>query len=388
MRSDVPLGAFLSGGIDSTIITGLMQSLSERPVHTFSIGFPVPQFDERRFAQEAARHLRTDHHEYVVEPRALDMLPRLIWQYDEPFGDSSAIPTMVLCEVTRREVTVALSGDGGDEMFGGYERYQAVRVAAKVDRLPGFVRRMCGWNLWQRIPASVQHRSFRRRAKRFLAALAQPPELRYLRWIGLFDADSRARLYAPAFRDQIRSADANEFIQSAFAGCCDRAIVTRAMCADVYSYLPCDILTKVDIASMTHSLEARSPFLDHHVAELAARMPLRLKQQGMRGKVILTDTFADLLPQSIQTRKKMGFGVPLDHWFRGELRPLVRDTLLSRRALDRGFFNASEIERLITEHEREVLDHSSRLWLLLVLEEWCRTFLDPPHAPTGPLASA
>jgi asparagine synthase (glutamine-hydrolysing) len=388
MRSDVPLGAFLSGGIDSTIITGLMQSLSDRPVHTFSIGFPVPQFDERRFARDAARHLGTEHHEFVVEPSALDILPRLIWHYDEPFGDSSAIPTMALCELTRREVTVALSGDGGDELFGGYNRYFAVRLASRIDRLPRFVRRICAWPLWQRIPASVEQQSLRRRARRFLAALGQSPELRYLRWIGIFDDDWRMRLYTPGFRERLGSLDAAGFIESAYAHCCGPDIVTRTMCADVHSYLPCDILTKVDIASMAYGLEARSPFLDHHVAELAARMPVRLKQQGAHGKVILKETFADLLPPSIQSRGKMGFGVPLDHWFRGQLRPLVRDTLLSRKAIDRGFFNPAAVERLITEHEREVFDHSSRLWLLLVLEEWCRAFLDPPQPPTGPLPRA
>lgn len=384
MRSDVPLGAFLSGGVDSTIITGLMQSLSDRPVHTFSIGFPVPEFDERRYAREAAEHLGTEHHESVVDPSALEVMSRLVWHYDEPFGDSSAIPTMELCRVTRREVTVALSGDGGDELFGGYHRYQAVRLAAKIDRLPAFARRAFGWNIWQRIPEPVGKISLRRRAKRFAAALSQSPERRYLRWIGIFDGDWRQRLYSPDYRAQLDGADAFAFIEAAYGRCCDRDIVTRTMCADVHSYLPCDILTKVDIASMACSLEARSPFLDHHVAELAARMPVRLKQQGTRGKVILTDTFSDLLPQSIQTRTKMGFGVPLDVWFRGELRSLVRDTLLSNRALQRGYFNREAIERLITEHEQEVLNHSSRLWLLLVFEGWCRTFLDGSAAPTGP----
>lgn len=388
MRSDVPLGAFLSGGIDSTIITGLMQSLSNGPVHTFSIGFPVPKFDERRYAREAAAHLGTEHHEFVVEPSALEVLPRLIWHYDEPFGDDSAIPTMALCEVTRREVTVALSGDGGDELFCGYPRYQAMKLASRIDLLPGFFRQMCAWEIWQKIPASVEQKSFRRRAKRFLAALGQSPELRYLRWINVYDAAARHRLYSPEFRAELGDADASEFMQAAYAHCCDGDIVTRTTCADVHSYLPCDILTKVDIASMACSLEARSPFLDHPVAELAARMPIRLKQQGARGKVILTETFPDLLPRSIQTRSKMGFGVPLDHWFRGELRSLVRDTLLSRTAIDRGFFNQTEVERLITEHEQEVFDHSARLWLLLVLEEWCRLFLDGAEAPAGPRSPA
>jgi asparagine synthase (glutamine-hydrolysing) len=378
MRSDVPLGAFLSGGIDSTIITGLMQSLSERPVHTFSIGFPVKQFDERHYARDAAKHLGTDHHEYVVEPSALEILPKLVWHYDEPFGDSSAIPTMHLCDVTRREVTVALSGDGGDELFCGYPRYLAVRLASRIDRLPRFVRTMCAWPVWQKIPASVQQRSLCRRFKRFVAALAQPPEERYLRWIGIFDADWRQRLYMPAFRDQLAGFSSAGFINDAYAACPDRDFITRTTCADVLSYLPCDILTKVDIASMAYSLEARSPFLDHHVAELAARMPLRLKLHGNRGKQVLVDTFRDLLPESIQSRGKMGFGVPIDHWFRDELRPLLRDTLLGEKATGRGYFEPATVRRLIEEHEQRQFDHAYRLWNLLVFEQWCRTFLDPP----------
>ena len=376
MRSDVPLGAFLSGGIDSTIITGLMQSLSERPVHTFSIGFPVEKFDERSYARAAAEHLGTEHHEYIVEPSALDILPKLAWHYDEPFGDSSAIPMMALCEVTRREVTVALSGDGGDELFCGYPRYNAVRLAARIDRLPAWMRNAAGWNLWQKIPASVEQRSLRRRGKKFLAAIAQPAEDRYLRWIGIFDEAWRNRLYTDSFREQLSTFESAEFIRSAYATCGNRDIVTRTTCADVHSYLPCDILTKVDIASMAYSLEARSPFLDHHVAELAARMPLRLKQHGSRGKVILTETFRDLLPASIQNRSKMGFGVPIDHWFRNELRPLVRDTLLDSTATSRGYFEPATVRRLIEEHETSHFDHAYRLWHLLVFEQWHRTFLD------------
>jgi asparagine synthase (glutamine-hydrolysing) len=385
MRSDVPLGAFLSGGIDSTIITGLMQSLSDRPVHTFSIGFPVKAFDERHYARDAAAHLWTSHHEYVVEPSALDILSKLVWHYDEPFGDSSAIPMMALCEVTRREVTVALSGDGGDELFCGYPRYHAVRLASRIDRLPAFVRRMCAWPVWQKIPASVEQRSLRRRFKRFVAALAQPPEERYLRWIGTFDADWRRRLYTDAFREQVAGRIGNPsydglesawFIKEAYAACPDRDFITRTTCADLLTYLPCDILTKVDIASMAYSLEARSPFLDHHVVELAARMPLRLKLHGNQGKQVLIDTFRDLLPASIQTRGKMGFGVPIDHWFRDELRPLVRDTLLGETARERGWFNPAAVTRLVEEHESRQFDHAYRLWSLLVLEEWCRKFLD------------
>ena len=382
MRSDVPLGSFLSGGIDSTIITGLMQQLSDRPVHSFSIGFPVKQFDERSYAREAAAHLGTEHHEALVEPAALEILPKLIWQYDEPFADSSAIPTMYLSEMTRRHVTVALSGDGGDELFAGYDRYRAVRLGAAFDRLPRPLRAVLTARLWQRMPASVQQKSFRRRLKRFLDALAESPERRYLKWIGIFDDDRRRALYTDGFRSRLDGADAADFLLEAYAECPSRDFVTRTSCADLLTYLPCDILTKVDIASMTYGLECRSPLLDHHVVHLAARMPIRLKQRSRNGKQILIDTFGDLLPPSIRKRPKMGFGVPLDHWFRNELKPLLHDTLLDRTSLERGFFKAETVRQLVEEHVTGRWDHSYRLWALLCFELWQRMFLDPAETPS------
>jgi len=358
-----------------------MQSMSDRPVHTFSIGFPVKQFDERSYAREAAKMLGTEHHEYVVEPAALEMLPRLAWHYDEPFADSSAIPTMYLSQVTRQEVTVSLSGDGGDELFAGYDRYRAVALSQWFDRLPGFARKMLTASIWQKLPASVEQKSFRRRVKRFLAGLSVPPERRYLKWVGIFDTERRHEMYAPGFREQLSHFDADQFLLDAYQLCPDRDFVTRTTATDVQTYLPCDILTKVDIASMAHSLECRSPFLDHRVAELAAAMPLKYKMHKGRGKQILTDTFSDLLPASIQTRKKMGFGVPLNHWFRNELKPLLFDVLLDQRAIDRQIFNPQAVEQLISEHLNRQWDHSARLWSLLVLELWFQTFLDPISIP-------
>jgi asparagine synthase (glutamine-hydrolysing) len=383
MRSDVPLGAFLSGGIDSTIITGLMQEQSERPVHTFSIGFPIKEFDERSYAREAAKHLGTEHHELVVEPNALQILPKLIWHYDEPFADSSAIPTMYLSEMTRRHVTVALSGDGGDELFAGYTRYLAVKLASRFDRLPRPIQRLITARLWQRLPSGAGHRSFLRRGKRFLAALGEPPEKRYLRWVGIFEESQRRELYRPEFAAELGHFDAGDFLLRAYAECPNRDFITRTTCADVLTYLPCDILTKVDIASMAYSLECRSPFLDHEVMELAARMPIELKLRGHQGKQILLDTFADLLPPAIQRRGKMGFGVPLPNWFRGELQPFLRDVLFDSRALGRGFFEPSAVQRLFDEHVQSKTDHAHRLWALLCLELWQRMFLDPAEPPAS-----
>jgi asparagine synthase (glutamine-hydrolysing) len=376
MRSDVPLGAFLSGGVDSTIIAGLMQQLSERPVKTFSIGFPVKAFDERSYARLAADHLRTEHHEQVVEPSALQILPKLIWHYDEPFADSSAIPMMYLSEMTRRHVTVALSGDGGDELFAGYERYRAVAMAQKFDRLPAFARKVIASPVWQRLPASTRQKSTRRRLKRLLSALAYPPERRYLKWVSIFDDSRLPGLFSDHFRAQLENSDPAEFILDAYGECPSRDFVTRTMCADVLTYLPCDILNKVDIASMAYGLEARCPLLDHEVVDLAAGMPVEWKLQRGRGKKILIETFDDLLPPAIQRRSKMGFGVPLDHWFRGELQPLLKKVLLDHRSLDRGLFQPQAVEQLVEEHVTSRWDHSYRLWSLLVLELWQQKFLD------------
>jgi asparagine synthase (glutamine-hydrolysing) len=386
LRSDVPLGAFLSGGIDSTIISGLMQQLSAQPIHTFSIGFPVKRFDETSYAREAAAFLRTRHHEQIVEPHALSILPKLIWHYDEPFADSSAIPTMYLSEMTRREVTVALSGDGGDELFCGYDRYRAVRIADRTDRLPGWAKRLLSASLWQKLPSSVEQKSFRRRLKRLLAELSKPPERRYLRWINIFDDGRRHALYTPEFAARLGPVDSADFLLDAYGQCPGRDFITRTTCADVLTYLPCDILTKVDIASMAYGLEARCPFLDTEVAELAARMPIELKQSSAGGKRILIDTFRDLLPPSIQHRSKMGFGVPLDHWFRNDLRPLLFDTLLDSRSLSRGYFRPDSVSRLIEEHDARRWDHSYRLWALLCFELWQRTYLDSVSPPAAPVA--
>jgi asparagine synthase (glutamine-hydrolysing) len=381
MRSDVPLGAFLSGGIDSTIITGLMQQLSTTPVHTFSIGFPVKQFDETSFAREAAAHLGTEHHEMIVEPSALESLPQLIWHYDEPFSDSSAIPMMALSEMTRQHVTVSLSGDGGDELFAGYDRYRAVQLGSKFDKLPWPLPYILSAKIWQKLPSSVEQKSFMRRVKRFLAALGDSPERRYLRWISIMDHERRHDLYTDDFRQQLAGSDSADVILEAYNACNERDFITRTTCVDVQTYLPCDILTKVDIAGMAYSLECRSPFLDHRVVELAARMPMELKRQGKQGKRILTETFSDLIPASIQTRPKMGFGVPLNHWFRNELKPLLYDLLLDSTATNRGHFRPEAVRTLIDEHQQEKWDHSYRLWALLCFELWQRTYLDPGTVP-------
>ena len=392
LRSDVPLGAFLSGGVDSTVVTAVAQKLNREaggePLKTFSIGFAEPKFDETEHARVAAKTLGTEHREFRVTPDAVAALPRLAWHYDEPFGDSSAIPTLALSEHTREHVTVALSGDGGDELFCGYDRYRAVALAARLDRA-GPLKMLLAAQVWQRLPSSVEQKSPLRRGKRFLAELGKPPPARYARWVGIFDAETRSRLYTDDFASALTGG--SDALADAFAECdCDDP-VRAATCVDVLTYLPGDILTKVDRASMAVGLEARSPLLDHGVAELAAQMPQAVKTRGGWLKwplkaVEWSDDFMKL-PPGFLDRRKMGFGVPLDHWFRGELQPLLRGFLLSDRAAARGWFRAEEVTRLIDDHAAGRWDHAARLWCLLMLEVWCRTWLDPATVPAGPPAT-
>lgn len=383
LRSDVPLGAFLSGGIDSTVITGLMQEQLDRPVQTFSIGFPVKAFDERHYARQASEMLGTDHHESVVQPDALSILPELVWHYDEPFGDSSAIPTMYLSRMAREHVTVALTGDAGDELFCGYDRYRAVRMMQRMAVMPGWARRLTA-SAASFLPTSVRQKSILRRGKRFLETLAMESEERYLNWVTIFNRHRLQQLVTPDLWHETTSMNPAQCIFDAYEMFPQRDFVTRTTAVDVETYLPFDLLKKVDIASMSVGLECRSPFLDHKVVELAARMPIEVKQTLKQGKVVLTETCRDLIPPDIQTRPKMGFGVPIDHWFRAELKPLLHDVLLSSRCLDRGLLNPDEVRRLVHQHTSSQFDHAYRLWHLLVLEVWQRMYLDSPPPLTAP----
>ncbi|HID78442.1 MAG TPA: asparagine synthase (glutamine-hydrolyzing) [Planctomycetaceae bacterium] len=376
LQSEVPLGAFLSGGTDSTIVVGLMCQQASEPVRTFSIGFPVAEYDETRYAQLVAQRLGTRHEQFRVEPDAVAVLDQLVWHYDEPFADSSAIPTWYVSQLTRQHVTVALSGDGGDELFAGYPRYRAVWLARAFDRIPSLLRRLLAGPHWQKLPASARQKSLRRRLKRFGEVLNLPPHRRYLEWIAIFNEWRRAELYTDDFVASLPEEDPFQFLAAAFRQCRSRDPVTATSLADLMTYLPCDLMTKVDIASMAHGLECRQPFLDYRVVELAARMPLREKFRLGRGKRILLDAFADLVPPAVRRRPKMGFGVPLDHWFRGPLATLARDVLTDRKTATRGLFQPTAVRRLLEDHIAGRFDHSYRLWALLVLELWHRRWVD------------
>ena len=361
--SDVPLGSFLSGGIDSSVIASCMARSSGSGVKTFSIGFDRSSFDETGYARLVSRRLSTEHQESRVTPQAMAILPKLVWHFDEPFGDSSAIPTYYLARMTRQHVTVALSGDGGDEILGGYDRYRAVLAAEAADRLlGGNSRRISSW---------AGSPGLGRRASRWLEAMALPPEERYLQWVGVFTPEQIHRVLEPWVLEEAEG-KASSFIQARLDAAAGNDGAHRAMEADLKSYLPEDILVKVDITTMANSLECRSPFLDHRLVELAARIPRPWKVGPFRSKGILREAFAGRLPRRVLRRGKMGFGVPVGEWFRGDHGDALAEILTGRTARSRGIFRMAEVERMISEHRSGVASHGHRLWSLLFFEMWMR----------------
>jgi asparagine synthase (glutamine-hydrolysing) len=357
--ADVPLGALLSGGIDSAIVVAQMAQAASEPVRTFTVGFADERYDERPYARAVAERWATRHEEVVLEPDAAATLPRLAAAFDEPLGDEAALPLFLICEAARGAVTVALVGDGGDESFAGYERYAAMGLAGRVPS-PGAA---LGARLLRAVPAG-ERRSTTFRAQRFLDAAATPRAERYGRMMQVFSLSERSVLWSAEARAEIGTLTSTGFLLGKPA----RQGVTGLQLLDIATYLPGDLLPKSDIASMAHSLELRSPLLDHRVVELGLSLPARLK----RGKLALRRAFADDLPPVVAARGKTGFGVPLAAWFRGELRDLAGDLLLG----DRGWFERRAVERLLDEHRAGRADHGHRLWTLVMLELWQRTHVD------------
>jgi asparagine synthase (glutamine-hydrolysing) len=376
LMSEVPLGAFLSGGIDSSAVVALMSEESSEPVKTFSIGFDEQDFSELHHARRIAEHVGADHHEFVVRPDALEVLPMLVEHYGEPYADSSAIPTYYVARETRRHVTVALNGDGGDECFAGYERYAAMKMAGAYRRLPGVVREGVIRQAVEMLPTSERRRSRARDLKRFLRAASLPHVERYMRWVSVFDDAAKSELYADEFTRETADQEASSFIAPWFASANGAGVVDAALLADTMTYLPNDLLVKVDIASMAVSLEARSPFLDHHVMEFAASLPENLKLRGLTTKYLLKRVLKRLVPEENLTRRKMGFGVPVGYWLRGHLEPFLRETLLSEKHLRRGLFKPEAVRRMVELHTRGERDHAAQLWTLLMLELWFERFID------------
>ena len=373
MISDVPLGAFLSGGIDSSVVVGLMAQLSDRPVRTFSIGFAESAYDETAHARRIARLWGTDHQEFVVEPNALEILPLLVRHYGEPYADSSAVPTFYVSKLTRGSVTVALNGDGGDESFAGYERYLGNSLAERFSHLPGSA--LAARALSAVLPDSINPKNRLRNIKRFLAVARQPMAERYGRWVGFFREEDKQRLYRGELRELLNSTRPVAWFEQMFQDVARLDPVDATMSVDVQSYLPFDLLVKVDITSMASSLEARSPFLDHEVMEFAASLPPALKLRGRQAKYLIKRAFPDLLPSENVNRRKMGFGVPVGEWFRRELRELLCDSLLAADSRTGEYLNAEEVAQMVKAHINAQADHSFPLWSLLMLELWLRDFV-------------
>ncbi len=375
LMSEVPLGAFLSGGIDSSAVVALMAEESTGPVKTFSIGFEEQDFSELHHARRLAEHVGADHHEFVVRPDAMEILPTLVEHYGEPFADSSAIPSYYVSRETRRYVTVALNGDGGDECFAGYERYAAMNLAQTYAGLPRVVRNGIVGSV-AALPAPKSRRNPIGKAQRFVAAASSPPLERYLRWISAFDEQAKQGLYTEDFRQRSANWRTAGVIEPWFAKANGSGIVDAALLADTMTYLPNDLLVKMDIASMSVSLEARSPFLDHKLMEFAASIPEKLKLRRLTTKFLLKRVLKKIVPEENLTRRKMGFGVPIGYWFRGAMQPFLRETVLSEKALSRGLFKPEAVRAIIDEHVENRVDHSHRLWTLLMLELWFDRFID------------
>jgi asparagine synthase (glutamine-hydrolysing) len=370
--SDVPLGALLSGGVDSSLVVGLMARASSR-VKTFSIGFDEPAFDELDAARTVAAHFGTDHHEHVVRPDALAIVGDLVEHFDEPFGDSSAIPTWYVSQMARRHVTVVLSGDGGDELFGGYDRYLPHQRVAAFDSAIGSLGRTAAAVVWPMLPHGM-------RGKNFLRHVAQDETGRYLDSIRFFHSDELRALFAGDLRRSLTGSEAGAASQR-FARFQALSWPSQMMRFDFETYLPEDVLTKVDRMSMAHSIESRVPLLDNDVVTFALSLPASMKIEGVERKRILKDVASTVLPASVLARRKQGFGVPIGNWFRGRLRDMLRDVLQSATARQRGYFETRFVDRLLREHLMAQRDHTLRLWQLVMFELWHRKYLDGTAIP-------
>ncbi len=366
--SDVPLGVFLSGGIDSSAVTAMMSQLGTE-VKSFSVGFAERSFDESRYARQVAQHLGTDHHELTLEPSMLlDLIPKLPTLLDEPLGDASIIPTYLLSAFTRRHVKVALGGDGGDELFAGYPTVQAHRLAGYYNRTPrllrkGLIEPVVGW-----LPVSRANLSFDFRAKRFVSGAAHPVHERHRRWMGSFTAEERTALLSSDVRDRL--AAGGHVKLSELDGAELRDPINQVLLMDMRLYLENDILVKLDRASMMASLEGRVPLLNNDFVEYATRLPLTMKLRGLRSKFLLKRALRGLLPDSILNRPKKGFGIPVADWFRGPLKEQMLSVLGAERIARKGFFDGAAVAALVGDHLAGRRDNRKQLWTLFVFELW------------------
>ncbi len=369
MISDVPIGAFLSGGVDSSAVVAMMARHSDKPIKTFSIGFKEEKYNELPYARMIAERFKTDHTEFIVEPHAIDLLPMLVRQYEEPYADSSALPTYYVSQLTREHVTVALNGDGGDENFAGYTRYAAFQVSTMLDHFD-FLNRLIGKPLTGLLARNIRT-TFFDRLHRFSQSLSDDYRRRYLSYTAYFTNEQKSKLYTDEFKTKVWGKDTYDIIASRFLESGSRNRTEQAVYADFVTYLPEALMTKIDIATMTVALEGRSPFLDHELLELSAQIPFHLKLKGFNDKkYILKEALKGILPDEIMYRPKMGFGVPIDAWFKGELKDYAAEKLLDGQLVKRNLFKRSAIKDILHTHVSTDVNFSPHIWALLTLELW------------------
>jgi asparagine synthase (glutamine-hydrolysing) len=378
MVSDVPMGAFLSGGVDSAAVVAAMAEHSSEPVKTFSIGFEDDHFNELPQARIVAREFATDHHELIVRPDAVGILPTVVRHYGEPFANHSAIAAFYLAKFAREHVTVALNGDGGDESFAGYERYTTNLALARLDRLPLGLRRAAAAGA-RRAPLGGDQRRLRSRLGRFALAGELDRESRYLAARSVFTSAERSRLYTPEYRALLGPSRADETLLTPWRSSTAPDLLDQLLDVDVNTYLPDELLVKIDIATMAHSLEGRSPLLDHELMELAASLPPELKAAGTDRKRALRSALRGWVPDQILDGPKRGFRLPVASWLRGELRDYAREVLLDPGAASHDWCEEREVRRLLDEHTGGAHDHGHRIWTLLVLELWHRDMSEAPR---------
>jgi asparagine synthase (glutamine-hydrolysing) len=370
LMSDVPLGAFLSGGIDSSCVVALMARVMNEPVKTFSIGFEEGSYNELHYARQIARHFKTDHKEFIIRPNALELTEKLVKHLDEPLGDFSIFPTYLVSKMAREHVTVVLSGDGGDELFAGYDTYIADWTYRKYSKIPAVVRNSLLMPVTMKLPPTEKKKGLLNRAKRFVEGTRFPEDLQHVRWMMFLDEEEKGRLYGEAMSEVRHQHLAYDFIRQHFTKADSQDYVNRQLYVDIKTYLCDDIMVKVDRMSMATSLEARAPFLDYRVVEYAATIPSVLKLRGTKTKYILKKAMAPLLPPEITKRGKEGFSIPIKNWLRHELRPMMLDVLSPSQIRRDGFFNADHVQKLVREHLQGRENHSHRLWALMVFSIW------------------
>ncbi len=380
LAGEVPLGAFLSGGIDSSAVVAFMSEITTKPIKTFTIGFQDQDYTEIKYARQIAQRFHTEHHEFMVKPETLKVLPKLVWHYNEPFGDSSSLPTYYAAKEARPYIKVALNGDGGDESFAGYERYKGVKISRLFEKVPPGLLKSIGQGIGKLsgLSPSRNYQSYIRYASNFLVSMYEKPNLfeRYSSWMDFLKDDEKEGLYTDQMKELVKGSNPKNFLLNKFKNADAGNIVEKIIATELATSAVDDLMVKMEIASTANSLEARGPFLDHHLMEFMASVPLDFKLKGMTSKYLLKKILSKRVPQNLLHRKKTGFGVPVGRWFKNEMKDYVYDLLLERKSLKRGYFKGEYIKKLLDDHVSGRKDHKNAIWALLNFELWHRIFIE------------